>query len=93
MVGGAIEYVALVTGYGALLFVVAALYGLAWLFATRVRLLADRELRAALAAAGRQKARRYSWSEVARRVLSVYTNAERGTRSAEQRGFDVVRTA
>ncbi|HSH21804.1 MAG TPA: fused MFS/spermidine synthase [Candidatus Caenarcaniphilales bacterium] len=44
MVGGAIEYVALITGYGALLIIVALLYALAWLFATRVRLLADREL-------------------------------------------------
>jgi hypothetical protein len=44
MLGGAIEYVALVTGYGALLVVVAALYGLAWLFATRLRLAADTEL-------------------------------------------------
>ena len=58
-----------------------------------VRVLADRELRAELAAAGRQKARRYSWSEVARRVLTVYTNADYGMRSAESRGFDVVRTA
>jgi phosphatidylinositol alpha-mannosyltransferase len=55
-----------------------------------VRLLADRELRAELAAAGRQKARRYSWSEVARRVLTVYANAERGARNAEQRGIDVI---
>jgi hypothetical protein len=44
MVGGALEYLALITGYQALLLVVAALYALAWLFATRVRLLADREL-------------------------------------------------
>ena len=44
MVGGAIEYVALITGYGALLIVVAALYGLAWLFATRFRRFADRAL-------------------------------------------------
>jgi hypothetical protein len=44
MVGGALEYLALVTGYQALLLVVAALYGLAWLFATRLRRLADREL-------------------------------------------------
>ena len=42
--GGAIEYVALVTGYQALLIIVAALYGLAWLFASRVRFGADREL-------------------------------------------------
>jgi hypothetical protein len=44
MVGGAIEYVALITGYGALLIIVALLYGLAWLFATRFRIFADREL-------------------------------------------------
>jgi spermidine synthase len=44
MVGGAIEYLALITGYGSLLIVVALLYGLAWLFATRLRLLNDREL-------------------------------------------------
>jgi hypothetical protein len=44
MIGGAIEYLALITGYGALLAVVAALYLLAWLFATRLRLAADTEL-------------------------------------------------
>jgi len=44
MVGGMLEYLALITGYQALLILVAALYGLAWLFATRVRLGADREL-------------------------------------------------
>jgi hypothetical protein len=44
MVGGAIEYLALLTGYQALLLVVAALYGIAWLLARRFRLLADREL-------------------------------------------------
>lgn len=44
MVGGALEYLALVTGYQALLLVVAGLYGLAWLFANRLRLLADRDL-------------------------------------------------
>ncbi|CAN5826181.1 hypothetical protein BH24CHL6_BH24CHL6_00260 [soil metagenome] len=44
MVGGAIEYLALITGYGSLLLVVALLYGLAWLFATRLRLLNDHEL-------------------------------------------------
>ncbi|HYK94731.1 MAG TPA: spermidine synthase [Candidatus Dormibacteraeota bacterium] len=41
MVGGALEYVALLTGYRFLLVVVAALYLLAWLFATRWRRLAD----------------------------------------------------
>ena len=46
MVGGALEYLALLTGYQALLIVVALLYGLAYLFATRVRMLADRELSA-----------------------------------------------
>jgi hypothetical protein len=44
MVGGALEYVALLTGYRALLLVVAVLYALAWLFATRWRTLADIEL-------------------------------------------------
>lgn len=41
MAGGALEYVALISGYQALLLVVAALYLLAWLFATRWRRLAD----------------------------------------------------
>lgn len=44
MVGGALEYLALITGYQLLLVVVAALYGLAWLFANRFRVLADRDL-------------------------------------------------
>jgi len=44
MVGGAIEYLALITGYGSLLLVVALLYGMAWLFATRLRVGADVEL-------------------------------------------------
>jgi SAM-dependent methyltransferase len=44
MVGGAIEYLALITGYGSLLVIVALLYGLAWLFATRLRVGADVEL-------------------------------------------------
>jgi hypothetical protein len=44
MVGGALEYLALLTGYQVLLLLVAGLYGLAWLFATRVRIAADREL-------------------------------------------------
>jgi SAM-dependent methyltransferase len=44
MVGGALEYVALLSGYRALLLVVAVLYALAWLFATRFRTLADVEL-------------------------------------------------
>ena len=44
MVGGALEYVALLVGYRALLLVVAGLYGLAYLFAGRLRMLADRQL-------------------------------------------------
>src|SRR5262249_15247410 len=44
MLGGAMEYVALLTGYRFLLVVVAVLYLLAWLFATRWRRLADVEL-------------------------------------------------
>ncbi len=43
-VGGALEYMALITGYQALLLVVAGLYAFGWLFATRLRLGADREL-------------------------------------------------
>jgi hypothetical protein len=41
MVGGVIEYAALVTGYRALLIAVAILYGLAWFFGTRFRVMAD----------------------------------------------------
>ena len=44
MVGGALEYLALLTGYQFLLIVVAVLYALAYVFASRVRVLADREL-------------------------------------------------
>jgi hypothetical protein len=44
MVGGALEYVALLTGYRALLLVVAVLYGLAWLFANVWRRLGDVDL-------------------------------------------------
>src|SRR4051812_16759714 len=44
MVGGALEYLALVTGYQALLLLVALMYALAYLFATRFRFLADRDL-------------------------------------------------
>jgi hypothetical protein len=44
MVGGALEYLALITGYQALLLVVALFYALAWLFATKLRLGADKEL-------------------------------------------------
>jgi spermidine synthase len=42
--GGALEYVALVTGYQSLLLVVAILYGSAYLLATRFRFMADRDL-------------------------------------------------
>jgi SAM-dependent methyltransferase len=44
MVGGALEYVALVTGFQPLLLIVAGLYATAFLLARRVRFLADREL-------------------------------------------------
>jgi hypothetical protein len=46
MVGGALEYVALISGYRSLLLIVAALYVLAYLLATRWRALADRGLEA-----------------------------------------------
>ena len=46
MVGGALEYVALLSGYRALLIVVAILYALAWVFATRWRTMADVDLAA-----------------------------------------------
>ena len=44
MVGGAIEYLALITGYQALLIIVAGLYVGAYVLAERVRLLADVDL-------------------------------------------------
>jgi len=44
VIGGAVEYVALISGYGFLLVVVALLYLAAWLLATRFRFLADVEL-------------------------------------------------
>jgi hypothetical protein len=44
MVGGVLEYAALVTGYQALLIIVAALYAGAYLAGSRVRLFADRRL-------------------------------------------------
>jgi SAM-dependent methyltransferase len=44
VVGGAVEYVALVTGYSSLLLIVALLYVAAWALAGRFRYLADREL-------------------------------------------------
>jgi hypothetical protein len=44
MVGGAIEYVALITGYQALVLIVGALYVGAYVLATRVRVLADVDL-------------------------------------------------
>jgi hypothetical protein len=52
MVGGALEYLALITGYQALLLLVAGLYALAWLFSSRLRMLADRELGAEDVATG-----------------------------------------
>jgi len=44
MVGGVLEYAALVTGYQALLIVVAAIYAAAYVAGSRVRLFADRRL-------------------------------------------------
>jgi hypothetical protein len=44
MVGGALEYVALVTGFRSLLILVAGLYLVAWLLARRFRFLADAQL-------------------------------------------------
>ncbi len=44
MVGGVLEYAALVTGYQALLILVAALYAAAYLAGSRVRVFADRRL-------------------------------------------------
>jgi hypothetical protein len=44
VVGGALEYVALLSGYRALLLIVAILYVAAYLFAGRFRVLADRDL-------------------------------------------------
>jgi hypothetical protein len=46
MLGGVLEYVALLTGYRALLIIVAVAYGLAFLLATRWRVLGDRGLSA-----------------------------------------------
>ena len=44
MIGGVLEYAALLTGYQALLIIVAALYAAAYLAGSRVRLFADRRL-------------------------------------------------
>ena len=44
MVGGALEYLALLTGFRSLLLVVAILYLLAFVLAKRWRFLSDREL-------------------------------------------------
>jgi predicted membrane-bound spermidine synthase len=44
MIGGVLEYAALLTGYQALLLIVAALYAAAYLAGSRVRLFADRRL-------------------------------------------------
>jgi len=44
MLGGALEYVALITGYRVLLLFVAGRYGLARLFANRWRFLSDVDL-------------------------------------------------
>jgi hypothetical protein len=41
MLGGVVEYLAMISGYRFLLVVVAGLYLTAWLFATRARVLTD----------------------------------------------------
>lgn len=41
-----------------------------------VRMLADRQTRERIATAGRSTARKYAWSEIARRVLGVYRGQE-----------------
>jgi hypothetical protein len=52
MVGGAIEYVALITGYQALVLIVGGLYIAAYLLATRLRVLADADLTTTLQGPG-----------------------------------------
>lgn len=52
-----------------------------------VRLLADRELRAALAAAGEQTAARYDWPNVAGMVLDAYDRAAASAATTARRGF------
>ncbi len=46
------------------------------------RLLADRELRARLGAAGRERAREFSWERVTQLTVSAYEDAVRGTRAS-----------
>ena len=46
-----------------------------------VRLMADTHLRRSLAAAGRQTAQQYDWTEIARRVLLVYERAQGSTQT------------
>jgi len=48
--------------------------------AATVRILSDRELAARLAARGEEKARMYSWENVAKRTLGVYQEAMRGSK-------------
>ena len=52
-----------------------------------VRLLADRELRATLAAAGEQTATRYDWPNVACAVLDAYDRAAASAATTARRGF------
>jgi phosphatidylinositol alpha-mannosyltransferase len=53
-----------------------------------VRLLADRERRAAFGAAGRLTAERYAWPQIAERILGAYDRAARGAAAAPwRRGF------
>jgi len=52
-----------------------------------VRLLADRELRTRLGAAGPATADRYAWPRIAGRVLEAYDRAAAGAAAAPRRGF------
>lgn len=48
-----------------------------------VRMMADSGLRNSLTTAGRQTAQQYDWTEIARRVLRVYENAQRTSLSQD----------
>lgn len=52
-----------------------------------VRLLADREHRARMGAAGRQTATRYAWPQIAARVLAAYDRAASSAAAPSRRGF------
>ena len=85
MVGGALEYLALITGYQALLLVVAVLYVLAWLFATRFRRLADRDLVAGARAGRGGRSRRRDRRDRSRGTVLGRGSAIDGLRHATGR--------